>query len=119
MTSVDHLVIVARSLDEGVAWCEATLGITPAPGGSHPSMGTHNRLFALSSERYPRTYAEILAVDAGATRPNRPRWFDLDDPKVQGTPEPFLAGYAVRSSDPPATHAAFVARGLDPGPLTA
>ena len=118
--SLDHLVIVARSLDEGAAWCEATLGITPAPGGAHPNMGTHNRLFATSSERYPETYAEILAVDAGATRPNRPRWFDLDDPQVQAAAaEPFLAGYAVRSADSAAMHAAFLARGFDPGPLTA
>jgi len=119
MTSLDHLVIVARSLDDGVAWCEATLGITPAPGGAHPNMGTHNRLFAVSSERFPMSYAEVLAVDASATRPNRPRWFDLDDPKLQGTAVPFLAAYAVRSPDAEATHAVFVARGLDPGPLTA
>lgn len=118
--SLDHLVIVARSLDEGAAWCEATLGITPAPGGAHPNMGTHNRLFATSSQPYPATYAEILAVDAGATRPNRPRWFDLDDPTVQAAAaEPFLAGYAVRSADPAVTNAAFLARGFDPGPLTA
>ena len=26
----DHVVIAARSLEEGAAWCEATLGATPA-----------------------------------------------------------------------------------------
>jgi hypothetical protein len=30
---LDHLVVAARTLDEGVAWCEATLGVTPGPGG--------------------------------------------------------------------------------------
>ena len=30
---LDHLVVMAASLDEGVAWCEATLGVTPGPGG--------------------------------------------------------------------------------------
>ena len=33
---VDHLVIAASTLDEGVAWCERTLGMTPGPGGEHP-----------------------------------------------------------------------------------
>ena len=27
---VDHLVVAATSLEQGVAWCEATLGITPS-----------------------------------------------------------------------------------------
>ena len=42
---VDHLVIAASTLNEGVAWCEKTLGITPGAGGEHPLFGTHNRLF--------------------------------------------------------------------------
>ena len=42
---IDHLVIAANTLEEGVAWCERTLGITPGPGGEHPLMGTHNRFF--------------------------------------------------------------------------
>lgn len=52
---VDHLVVVAQTLAQGMAWCEATLGIVPGPGGQHPLMGTHNRLFriapAVSNER--------------------------------------------------------------------
>ena len=51
---LDHLVVAARSLDEGAAWCEATLGIVPGPGGKHPLMGTHNRLFPIASDRHPR-----------------------------------------------------------------
>lgn len=98
---LDHLVIVAASLDEGVAWCEATLGITPAPGGSHPAMGTHNRLFAISSEPFPRTYGEILAIDAGAPPPSRARWFDVDDPILRAAvaERPRLVAFAVRSGD--------------------
>jgi len=79
--AVDHLVVAARSLDEGVQWCEATLGIVPGPGGAHPLMGTHNRLFSLATPQFPRAYAEILAIDTAAL-PARAaplkRWFDLD-----------------------------------------
>ena len=87
MTSqVDHLVIAARTLDEGVAWCESTLGITPGPGGEHPLMGTHNRLFSIASPLSPRTYFEIIAINSQAADPHRTRarrWFDLDNQALQ------------------------------------
>lgn len=47
LAKLDHLVIMANSLDDGVDWCEATLGVTPGPGGEHPLMGTHNRLLRM------------------------------------------------------------------------
>jgi hypothetical protein len=79
---VDHLVIAAASLEQGVAWCEATLGVVPAPGGEHPLMGTHNRLLRIATVDYPRAYLEIIAIQPGRT-PQRPRrWFDLDDGAV-------------------------------------
>ena len=80
---VDHLVVAAASLAQGVAWCEATLGITPGPGGQHPLMGTHNRLFKIASADYPDAYFEIIAIDPAAPPPGRARWFGLDDPALQ------------------------------------
>ena len=50
--AVDHLVVAAATLDEGVAWCERTLGVTPAPGGKHALFGTHNRLLAIGSAAF-------------------------------------------------------------------
>jgi hypothetical protein len=85
-TQLDHLVVAARSLDEGVAWCEATLGITPGPGGEHKLFGTHNRLFRISSAAFPRAYFEIIAIDPHASQEGRSsgkRWFDLDDAALQ------------------------------------
>jgi hypothetical protein len=83
---VDHLVVLAASLDQGVAWCERVLGITPGPGGEHPLMGTHNRLFSVADAAFPRAYFEIIAIQPGVT-PTRPagkqRWFDMDDPLLQ------------------------------------
>ena len=63
---VDHLVVAARTLAEGVQWCEATLGITPGPGGKHPLMSTHNRLFNITSDGFPNAYFEIVAIDPTA-----------------------------------------------------
>jgi hypothetical protein len=75
---LDHLVVAAISLEQGVQWCEATFGITPGPGGVHSRMGTHNRLFSIASEAFPEAYFEIIAIDPAAPPPGRPRWFGLD-----------------------------------------
>ena len=83
---VDHLVVLAADLASGVAWCERTLGITPTAGGEHPLMGTHNRIFNISSPAHPRAYLEIIAINIEAT-PAIPasarRWFDMDDAALQ------------------------------------
>ena len=83
---VDHLVIAASTLQEGVAWCERTLGIAPGPGGEHPLMGTHNRLFSVATAQYPRAYFEIIAINreaACARIHSAKRWFDLDNEALQ------------------------------------
>ena len=82
MAQVDHLVIAASTLEEGVAWCERTLGITPNPGGEHPLMGTHNRLFSIASAQYPKAYFEIIAINKVAVcarKQGLKRWFDLEN----------------------------------------
>jgi hypothetical protein len=79
---VDHLVVAASTLDDGVAWCERTLGVTPGQGGEHPLMGTHNRLLSIATAQYPTAYLEIVAINSGAAC-NRilgeKRWFDLEN----------------------------------------
>lgn len=120
---VDHLVIAAATLDAGVAWCEATLGVLPAPGGEHPLMGTHNRVLRIATVDYPRTYLEIIAVQAGRT-PQRPRrWFDLDDETVRDTLErsgPRLLHFVASVPDAPAAVTALKRMAIDRGePLPA
>ena len=86
--TLDHLVIAAATLDAGVRWCEATLGLTPDAGGAHPQMGTHNRLLNISSPGFERAYLEIIAIDPAATPPlaaGQRRWFDLDDAALQAS----------------------------------
>ena len=85
---IDHLVIAANTLEEGVAWCERTLGITPGPGGEHPLMGTHNRLFSIATAQYPTAYFEIIAINKEADcarKPGDKRWFDLDNETLQSS----------------------------------
>ncbi len=85
-TQIDHLVVMAASLDQGVQWCEDTLGITPGPGGEHEKYGTHNRLFKIASPHFPLAYFEIIAINPAAVIPKRaqvPRWFDMDNTVLQ------------------------------------
>jgi len=115
--TLDHLVVTAPTLAQGVQWCEAVLGVTPGPGGSHALMGTHNRLFNIGSERFPQAFFELLAVDAAAPRPGRARWFGLDtiDP---GT-GPRLRHFVARSGAVDAQATALRAAGFDIGPAIA
>ncbi|MBC8058867.1 MAG: VOC family protein, partial [Rhizobiales bacterium] len=81
--ALDHLVLAAQTLGEGLDWCERAFGIRPDAGGRHDFMGTHNRVFAIGSAAFPRAYFELIAIDPGAPAPAHPRWFDLDDPALQ------------------------------------
>ncbi|MBA3598601.1 MAG: VOC family protein [Methylibium sp.] len=112
-TRLDHLVVAARTLDDGVAWCEAVLGITPGPGGRHPLMGTHNRLFGIASVAFPQTYFEIIAIDPHARTPARARWFGLDAAPVQAVP--CLLHFVARTADIRAACAVLAALGEDCG----
>jgi hypothetical protein len=89
--ALDHIAVTARSLDDGVAWVAAALGVDLAPGGQHPAMGTHNRLLSLG----PGRYLEVIAPDPAAAHPGRPRWFRLDD--RSGPPR--LTNWVLRTGD--------------------
>jgi len=112
-TQLDHLVVAARTLDEGLRWCEATLGITPGPGGRHALMGTHNRLVSLASNAFPDAYCEIIAIDPKASRPGHPRWFGLDSVDLSAGPR--LVTFVARTTALDATLAALREAGVDGG----
>lgn len=122
---IDHLVVAARTLDEGVAWCEATLGVVPGRGGEHALFGTHNRLLRLSCAQAPRAYLEIIAVNPQAT-PTRPaplkRWFDLDDPALRARLAqhgPQLVHWVASVPDIAAATRQLTALGIQRGPAIA
>ena len=132
-SQIDHIVVVARTLEQGVAWCEATLGITPEAGGDHPQFGTHNRLFKIATPSYPLAYFEILAIKniaAQATNTTaksqnsvqnslkNSRWFDMDDAALQAAvaKEPRLVHFVAQTDDIQAGRTALKAQGIDRGP---
>ena len=120
---LDHLVVGAATLDEGVAWCERVLGVMPAPGGRHALMGTHNRLLNISAPAYPRTYLEIIAIDPEAPGPQgRARWFDLDQPALQAALRergPGLIHWVSRVASLDASLAQWRGEGVDAGEAVA
>jgi hypothetical protein len=118
-TQIDHVVVVAKTLEQGVQWCEATLGITPGPGGEHAQYGTHNRLFKIATPAWPLAYLEIIAIDPQAKGPTQgKRWFDMDDAALQAAVaiEPRLVHLVASTDDLQAARIALKAQGLDRGP---
>lgn len=90
MLTLDHVVISAGLLAEGVERAEAALGMALQGGGQHPDFGTHNRILRMGPQ-----YLEVIAVDPAAEAPGRPRWFDLD--RFGGPPR--LTNWVMRTDD--------------------
>jgi hypothetical protein len=94
---LDHLVLAATTLADGIDYISGITGAVPQPGGKHVAMGTHNALLRLGE----RVYLEIIAIDPDGTKPPRPRWFDLDDIALQSelTERPQLVAWIARTAD--------------------
>lgn len=75
MSQLDHLVLGARTLEEGIAYVEGLMGVVTPPGGEHPDFGTHNCVMQLG----PQCYFEIIAINPQAPAPVGTRWYGLDD----------------------------------------
>lgn len=60
----------------------SALGVEMQAGGEHVRMGTHNRLLRLGET----LFLEVIAANPDAPRPDRPRWFQLDEPESVKAP---------------------------------
>ena len=112
---------MAAGLAEGVAWCEATLGVTPGPGGEHPLMGTHNRLLRIATPEFPLAYLEIIAINPIADTDQKTPgscWFDMESPRLAAQVArdgPQLIHWVARVPDVRAAAASLAAQGIDRG----
>lgn len=75
MLRLDHLTVIAPTLQEGVAHARNCLDIDIPYGGKHPEMGTHNHVIRLGD----LAYLEIVSIDPEAKAPSGPRWFGFSD----------------------------------------
>lgn len=91
MLALDHIVLVAATLDEGAAYIKEKLGVDVPEGGEHLAMGTHNRVMGLGND----VYLEIIAIAPHLDAPDRPRWFGMDDIPD----EPVLRTWVARTND--------------------
>jgi len=80
-TKLDHIVIGAASLEQGVAFVRERFGVDIPKGGEHPLMATHNHLMQLGNE----AFVEIIAINPDGDHPARPRWFGMDDPAIRAS----------------------------------
>jgi len=87
---IDHILVTAASLQDGVDYVSRELGVEPQTGGEHARMGTHNCLLKLGE----KLYLEVIAANPDAPSPGRPRWFQLDEPESVRAPR--LATWVAR-----------------------
>ena len=78
-TRIDHLVIGAGNLMQGVDYVRNCLGVDMPYGGIHRKMGTHNHLMRLGDG----VFLEVITINREIESPNRPRWYGLDDFFIQ------------------------------------
>lgn len=75
--ALDHLVVVAPTLEEGKVWVESLLGAEMRPGGRHNELGTHNVLLRIGED----VFLEVIAIDPEAAHQG-PRVFGIADPEA-------------------------------------
>jgi hypothetical protein len=96
-TKIDHLVIGAANLKQGVEYVRDMLGVDILFGGVHTSMGTHNHLMQLGDD----LFLEVISVNDEIPQPSNPRWYGLDDPFIRSNIEiePTLLTWVINTPD--------------------
>ena len=97
MNRLDHLVIAAETLQQGVDYIHSTLGVEIPKGGVHATMATYNHLMQLGNN----VYIEVIAIDPDARPPDHPRWFNLDDALMRESlrRQPRLITWVINTAD--------------------
>lgn len=104
---IDHLVLAAPDLAEGIRFLKEQLGVTATYGGRHPGMGTENALVRVGDKRY----IEIIAPDLNQNRVG-PLWFG-----VEKVTSPQWVNWAIRMPDMDEAIHKLSLLGFYPGPI--
>jgi len=94
---LDHFTIGAASLEQGQTALQQVLDTVIPTGGKHTLMSTHNCVTSVSGD----CFLEVIAIDPDADKPDRIRWFSLDDAKTQTrlADRPRALCWVVRTDD--------------------
>jgi hypothetical protein len=65
LTTLDHLVVAATTLADGIEHIAEITGVTPHPGGKHVAMGTHN------ARTHPMGLPRSDVIDPDGVKPAR------------------------------------------------
>ncbi|UWR21517.1 VOC family protein [Sulfitobacter sp. S190] len=98
MITLDHLAVAGMTRAAASAYASDALGVALQPGGEHAVFHTHNDLLGMADG----LYLEAIAINPDAPKPDRARWFDLDN----FTGPPRLTNWICRCDDLDATLAA-------------
>jgi Glyoxalase-like domain len=71
MVTLDHIVVAAQTLEQGITYVQDSLGLELKNGGQHLKQGTHNKVLRLNDD----CYLEVIAPDPNSTI--TPPWFGL------------------------------------------
>lgn len=98
-SAIDHLVVGAETLEQGVAFIRELFGVEIPFGGVHTTMGTHNHLMQLGGE----IFLEVIAINPDGESTTQPRWYGLDDPfvRAQISQQPALLNWVVNTDNLP------------------
>jgi hypothetical protein len=88
---LDHFIYAGRDLDALIAAFAGLTGVTPARGGRHPGLGTHNALVSLGDD----VYFELLATDPE----QKASLAGTLGGRIQALAAPRLLAYMLRSED--------------------
>jgi len=113
MNNLDHIVVAANNLQQGVDYVRKSLGVEIPVGGFHQTMGTHNHVMQLGND----AYLEVIAIDPEAEPPAHPRWFGLDEALLRAAiqQQPRLITWVMNTAD---IHQVVDAAGFDIGTPT-
>ncbi|MGI4858250.1 MAG: VOC family protein [Janthinobacterium lividum] len=94
----DHLIVIARTLAEGVDYVADTLRVAPTLVEADSGTGCRSARLAL----WQGLYLEVVAADDAAAPAQTPRWHGLDGAaiRLRAAHGPFLAHWVARVERP-------------------